>query len=229
MLPAPVIPPRPAASLLAWRRALRPRTRLRELAGRLRKARYGFRPLHNLLIDLRYGGWCGGRTVNPFAASGAFPIQSIDYAALDALHRRNRIAFDPGDVLVDVGCGRGRVLNWWLSLGLQNRLIGLELVPSVAEATAHRLRHHPTVEIRTGDATALLPAEGTFFFLYSPFDRGVMTRFRDALLTRGRDHSRLRVLYFNCRFLDLFLGDARWRCVPLQTGEPEPAALILPR
>ena len=210
------------------RRGLRPRTRLVEGWAKLHKARFGVRPLHNLLIDLWFGGWCGGRFENPFTAEGAFPIQSVDYAALSTLHQRNRITIRSDDVLVDVGCGRGRVLNWWLSRGFPNRLIGLELVPEVAVSTARRLRRHANVSIRTGEATAHLPPEGTFFFLYSPFDRQVMTRFRDQVWSEVRRLDDLRILYFNSRFLDVFRDDPRWHIRTLETGEPEPAALILP-
>lgn len=194
------------------------------MSARLRKTRFGIRPLHNLITDLRFGGWCGGRTVNPFAHDGAYPIQSMDYAALNAVHRRNSIEVGPDEVLVDVGCGRGRVLNWWLARGHTNPLIGLELVPEVAAATARRLRRFRNVTIHPGDAMAQLPPEGTFYFLYSPFDRSTMRRFRDALTTTLP--RALRILYFNCRFVDVFREDPRWRIELLETGEIEPAALI---
>lgn len=228
MLTDPAHTSLPAELVRLVRRSLRPRTRLLELGRRLRRSRLGARPFHNFLVDLRFGGWCGGRELNPFAEEGAFPIQSVDYATLARLHRWNGLTIPPDDVLVDVGCGKGRVLNWWLSRRLPNRLIGLELVPEVAHATSRRLRSFPTVEIRPGDATTRLPEEGTFFFLYSPFDREVMRRFRDALVARVRRLTALRVLYFNCRFLELFQEDPRWRIRMLRSGETEPAALITP-
>jgi SAM-dependent methyltransferase len=210
------------------RRYLRPRSRFLDVWARVRKDRFGIRSLHNLVIDLQYGGWCGGRLQNPYATAGAFPTQSIDYAALSALHRRNQITFTRDDVLVDVGCGKGRVINWWLGRRLPNQLVGLELVPEVAANTARRLREHRNVTILVGDATRNLPAEGTFFFLYSPFDRHVMARFQHEVWNSVRRLADLRILYFNCRFLDVFQADPRWRIRTLETGEPEPAALIQP-
>ena len=152
----------------------------------------------------------------------------MDYAALTAIHELNGIWMRPDEVLVDVGCGRGRVLNWWLSRGVSNPLIGLELVPEVALATARRLVRYPNVSIRAGDAPEHLPPEGTFFFLYSPFDRPTMIRFRDALRTRVRRLTDLRVLYFNSRFADVFAEVPGWRIRTLTTGEAEPAVLIDP-
>jgi hypothetical protein len=216
------------STLSGLRLWLRPRTRLVHALHMAARTRMGLRPLQNLLTDLRFGGSAGGTLPNPFAVDGASRVQSTDYAALTKLYRRNGIAIDPADVLVDVGCGRGRVINWWLSRGLWNRMVGLELLPSVAAATAERLRGHPNVEIVCGDAVALIPADGTFFYLYNPFDAPVMQRFADALLARAAPPAGLRILYFNCRHLDVFRGDSRWQVQLLDTGEPEPAALIRP-
>lgn len=192
----------------------------------VRKTRFGLRPLHNLLVDLRFGGPCGGRFANPFAAQGAYPVQSTDYAVLTTLHQRHRIVIRESDVLVDVGCGPGRVINWWLSRGLTNRIVGLELVESIAAAARERLRRYPNVEIVGGDAIANLPAEGTFFYLYSPFDAPTMERFAQQLAARAARPTELRILYFNSRHVEVFQADPRWHVQRLETGEPEPAALI---
>lgn len=214
------------SALSALRQWLRPRTRLLHALHVARRTRMGLRPLQDLLMDLRFGGRAGGTLRNPFAVEGASRVQSTSYAALAKLYRRNGIAIRESDVLVDVGCGRGRVINWWLSRGLRNRMVGLELLPSVAAETAARLRRYPNVEIVCGDAVELMPPEGTFFYLYNPFDAPVMRRFADALLARAARPAELRILYFNCRHLDVFRDDPRWHVQPLDTGEPEPAALI---
>lgn len=205
---------------------LRPRTRLMHALRVAVRTRMGLRPLRNLLTDLRFGGWAGGIVSNPFAAQGASRVQSTDYAALARLHRRNGIRIEAADVLVDVGCGRGRVINWWLGRGWRNRMVGVELLPAVARETAARLHGHANVEIRCGDAVELIPPEGTFFYLYNPFDAPVMRRFAEALAARADRPDALRILYFNCRHLDVFREDPRWTVQPLDSGEPEPAALI---
>jgi SAM-dependent methyltransferase len=207
---------------------MRPRTRVMHAYHTMVRTRLGWRPLQNLVMDLRFGGWAGGIVASPFAAQGASRVQSTSYAALARLHARNDIRIAPDDVLVDVGCGRGRVINWWLSRGWRNRMVGLELVPRIAGETAERLRRFPNVEIRCGDAVQTVPPEGTFFYLYNPFDAPVMSRFADALLARADRPRELRIVYFNCRHLDVFADDPRWRVRRLDTGEPEPAALVTP-
>lgn len=211
------------SALRVW---LRPRTRVMHACHTAARARLGWRPLQNLARDLWHGGWAGGVVRAPAAAQGASRVQSTDYAALAKLHRRNGIRIHPDDVLVDVGCGRGRVINWWLGQGLRNRMIGLELVPGIARETAHRLRRHPNVEVRAGDAVEIVPREATFLYLYNPFDARVMRRFAEVLLARADRPQALRIVYFNCRHLDVFADDPRWCVRPLDTGEPEPAALI---
>ncbi len=77
-------------------------------------------------------------------------------------------------MLVDIGCGKGRVINFWLHQGLTNRLIGLELDPDVATAAQQRLAPYRNVQIIVGDAIENLPTDGTLFYLYNPFERPIV-------------------------------------------------------
>lgn len=210
----------------ALRRRTMPRTRVLRAVELAVRTRLGWRPLHDWVVDLRYGGWAGGREPNPFAAAGATPIQSTPYAALHGLFRANGIEVRDDDVLVDVGCGRGRVLNAWLSRGLRNRMVGIEIVPAVAERARQRLRRHANVTVVCGDAVGSIPPEGTLYYLYNPFDAAVMERFAEALLARALRPERLRIVYFNPRQAHVFARDPRWRVAPLRTPEPEGAVLV---
>jgi SAM-dependent methyltransferase len=161
---------------------------------------------HEAALDLRAGGWLGGTQPSRYAHLGALGTQSTPYAALQAIFRA--IPVGPRDVLVDVGCGKGRVIHWWLLQGWTNPIVGLEIDPAVAAATRWRFRNRSSVAIITGDAVANLPAEGTIFFLHNPFVRAVVQRFRDALV--GLRHDRGAVIaYHNCHHADLF-ADACW-------------------
>jgi hypothetical protein len=152
-------------------------------------------------LDLRSGRWLGGRRESRFAAAGALWVQSSPYEVLEALFAR--VPIGPEDVLVDVGCGKGRVIHWWLLRGLTNRMIGLEIDPGVAAATGRAFRRRANVEIRAGDALAALPPEGTIFYLFNPFDRGAAARFAAALPVARGDRG-ATVIYFNCHHADLF-------------------------
>src|SRR4249919_4103205 len=67
----------------------------------------------NVVIDLRYGPFLGGTVSTRYRHEGAHPVGNSDYLVLRAIFE-GRV--QDGDLLVDVGCGRGRVLNHWLGL-----------------------------------------------------------------------------------------------------------------
>ncbi len=168
-------------------------------------ARRAPKTLRNALIDLRYGGLLGGTTRTRYAELGAFDTANSDYADLPALFGAAGVTAD--DVLVDVGCGKGRAINWLLGHYPGNEIIGIELDPEICAHTARRLRRYKRVQIRCGDATTMLPREGTIFFLFNPFDEAALARFIGALVEAG---GRKRVIYYNCTFIRLFLDDLRF-------------------
>lgn len=168
-------------------------------------ARRAPKTIRNALIDLRYGGLLGGTTRTKYAELGAFDTANSDYGDLPALFAAAGVTAD--DVLVDVGCGKGRAINWLLGHYPANEIIGIELDPEICAHTARRLRRYERVQIRCGDATATLPREGTIFFLFNPFDETAMGRFIAALVEAG---GRKRVIYYNCTFVRLFLDDPRF-------------------
>lgn len=210
------------------RHATRLRSRLLRALEVARRTRLGARPAHDLLIDLRFGGPCGGTMRSPFADRGASRVQSTSYAVLTSLFRANDIRIAADEVLVDVGCGRGRVINWWLREGISSPIVGIELVESVAEEARRRLARWGNVSIVCGDAVESIPPMGSFYYLYNPFDAAIMAAFGDALLERARRADRVRILYFNCRHREVFERDARWRVRPLRSPGPEPAVLVEP-
>ncbi len=185
----------------------------------LRKTGYGKDTLKNLYIDLRYGGSCAG-TLEPanHAEFGANIIQSSDYTQLEMIFDRNRIEIRPSDVLVDVGCGKGRVFNFWLERGYRNRMVGLELNEDVAAAARQRLRRFPNVTILAGDAIANIPEDGTFFYVYNPFAEPIVRRFAEKLHAALVRKPEVRILYNNCRHIDVFQADPRWHIEFIDVG-----------
>lgn len=177
------------------------------LVRRLRRQQWGLWQLRTAWLDIRFGGYVGGLRESRFRHLGSAPVQSVPYRVADAAMAGVRVQSD--DVLVDVGCGRGRVLNWWLSQGWRNRMIGVELDPEVASEVRKRLKRFSNVQIITGDAVELTPAEATICFLFNPFNRDVVERWHKALLARHVGE-RLTVVYVNCHHLDVFRAADRW-------------------
>lgn len=186
------------------------------------------RALYNAVVDLRFGAPLTGEVKTRFAEHGASDTVNSDYVILERIFAGADIRSD--DVLVDVGCGKGRVINHWLRQGLRNPMIGTELDATIAERTRRRLRKHAGVTILTGDAVDLIPEHGTFFYLFNPFGAEVMARFAERLADLGRRRGdEIRVLYNNCKHLAAFGEGAGWRVDtldPATTGQRNPVAHI---
>jgi SAM-dependent methyltransferase len=173
--------------------------------------RRGARLARNAWLDLRYGRFLGGTVTTRFAHLGAFDTANSDYDDLAGLFAAAGLS--PDDVIVDVGCGRGRVLNWLLAHHPENVVYGIELDPEIAAATARRLRRHPSVRIVCGDATELLPVEATVFYLFNPFEEHVVRRFAESVLRLGDDglSRERRIVYYRSKFLAPFRDSDRFR------------------
>src|SRR5579884_3532730 len=160
--------------------------------------------VRNAVRDLRYGSFLGGTVRTRYAHLGAHDVGNVEYEDLPPLFAPADV--QPDDVIVDVGAGKGRSINWLLERYPRNRIVGIELAPEIAAQTARRLRRFGNVSIVAGDATELLPSDGTVFYLFNPFDASVMRRFIDAFLADGMSPRR-RIVYHNCKDVALFRDD----------------------
>lgn len=135
----------------------------------------------NRYIDLRYGGKLA--TTRKTEAENTPGIHGIQHTDWKFLHNTfKRVPIKPSDVLVDVGCGDGRVISYWLSLGLKNKLIGIEIDAATAKDTAQRFARFRNVQIISGDAAELAPKTGgTLFYLFNPFLGEPLSRFAAAV------------------------------------------------
>jgi SAM-dependent methyltransferase len=160
----------------------------------------------SLAIDLRFGGSLAGDIKTRHRGLGAHHIVNSPYAVFPHMFA-GRIAED--DVLVDVGCGKGRLINWWLSRGLRNRIVGIEINPEVAAATARRLRKYDNVTILNADATVAVPDDATLLYMYNPFDGPATQRFKADMERRFGERG-ITALIWNPEHLEVFQDDPRW-------------------
>jgi SAM-dependent methyltransferase len=183
-----------------------------------------FKSLRNATVDLRFGRFLGGTIRSRYEHLGAFHVANSDYDDLPLLFAAAQVA--PEDILVDVGCGKGRVINWLLRNHPANTIYGIELDPEVCASTTRRLRRFEQVQILCGDATTMLPSDGTIFFLFNPFDEHVLRRFADAFLAGAEAGKRRRIVYYNCKYLDVFLDDPRFAVDAIAPAASHRSALI---
>lgn len=192
--------------------------RLQFVAGRLRdlhRQEGGLRrgvphTLGNTLRDLPYGMPLGGKVKTRYADLGAHDTENVSWDKMDALFAS--IDVQAEDVLVDVGCGKGRSINWFLQHFPRNSIVGIELDPTVGARTAKRLRRRTNVVVICGDATRLVPAQGTIFYAFNPFNETAMQRFADTFCdvhARGGPAGRT-IAYLNAKCLSVFAEDPRF-------------------
>ena len=161
-------------------------------------------------IDLAFGGkMCRTDLNEAVYNNGRHTMVHTNYHVLRDIFARVPVSRD--DVLVDIGCGEGRVINFWLSRGWKNPIIGIESVEAVAENARKRYRKYPDVSIVTGDAVANLPRNGTLFFLYNPFGDQVVAQFEQAIRPLNA-----RIVFHQNNYMEPFQSDD-WRIEPLNS------------
>ena len=123
-----------------------------------------------LAEDMRIGGVSLGSVIpSRFPETGATQTQSTDYRLLDAMFEA--VDLRDEDVLLDVGCGEGRVLSYLYLRGFHGRIIGIELDPEVAQTARSRLEGLERVEVITNNVFDRpdLIAHATALFAFNPF------------------------------------------------------------
>jgi hypothetical protein len=73
------------------------------------------------------------------------------------------------------------------------------------------------VTILGGSALTIAVPDATFYYMFNPFDRPVMTAFKEHLKNVHRGQSSIRILYHRARFLDVFSDDPDCTCIQLPT------------
>jgi SAM-dependent methyltransferase len=173
------------------------------------------RRLRNLAFDLRSGSLLVGNVTSSHGDDGAHDVVNTDVTALERIFE-GRIR--DSDVLVDVGCGKGRVITWSLRQGVASRIVGLELDEEVAEQTRRRLRRHPNVTVLTGDAVDNVPPDGSLFYMHNPFGEAVVRAFAERLKEVHAPGGDVRILYYNPVHVEVFRSDPAWRVEDVRVG-----------
>ncbi|MBL9177488.1 MAG: hypothetical protein JNM65_05445 [Verrucomicrobiaceae bacterium] len=211
--------------LYQLKKKLRPRSRFQEAFFALKHSKFGFIPLQNFIFDLREGHLCGGIIQTRFRDAGAYQIQHTDYRCLDEIFLNNGLDINKDDVLVDIGCGKGRVISFWARRKFGRKLVGIELDPDAAQVSFKRFKSTSHVYIINGDAVENMPLDGTVFYLWNPFNEAVVQRFADKLIASAGQMSNVRVIYNNCRHAEVFTSNPVWETRPLSNKDIYPAIL----
>ncbi len=161
-----------------------------------------YKCLQSFIFDLIYSGkLLNGNHKTRYKHLGSNDVYHTEYSVMPLIF--SNIDITVKDVLVDVGCGKGRVINYWLSKGLKNKIVGLELDPVIASQTAKQFSRWKNVNIIAGDAVYNLPVDGTIFYFYNPFCREKVIEFEARMyeLSKGKD---VRIVYYNPKSINVF-------------------------
>jgi hypothetical protein len=167
-----------------------------------------FSYLFNNLLDIFYFGEPLGKLIDSVRPD-AYRTESTSYYMLNRIF--GNVEIKPDDVLLDVGCGHGRVIAWWLQQGYKNRIYGIELNEKIAQATIKRFSKYPNVKIISGDVLTNYPQNATHVYLFNPFDNAMTYRFVQML-----DHisnNNIRVIYHNCLYIENFTNGQNWSVI----------------
>ena len=86
-------------------------------------------------------------------AVGGTGTQSTHYLFLKRIF--SHVELKPDDVLMDVGCGKGRVLAFLIREKCPCRMVGIEHNPEVGKLAAEWTKRYPEAEVMIGDALTL--------------------------------------------------------------------------
>ena len=174
------------------------------------------RLIRNIYIDLKFGGFLGGDVETPYKHLGANRTGNTDYSALPFIFN-NQISHT--DVLVDIGCGKGRVLNWWLLNYPNNKIYGIEINKLIADKVSWRLRNFKNVHIICGSAVDNIPYDANIFYMFYPFKGKMVDDFKDRIFATGGLNStgkKIKILLYTQITPTDFCGDARFKVTKVQ-------------
>lgn len=126
---------------------------------------------------------------------GCIRIEPTASGVLQAIF--HTVPISQEDILVDIGCGDGDVIEHWLHMGLKNQMIGMEWHGETYESTRERFKDIVNVSILHGDA-AHNPPEGTLYYLFNPFRGEQMAAFEQRVPRTAR------IIYYNPTEIGLF-------------------------
>jgi hypothetical protein len=166
--------------------------------------------LRNLFIDFStQGAFLAGEVPSIDCGEMVLPTVHSGYKQLEIIFF-DFFTISENDVIVDVGCGKGRVFNYLLYKGLKNKMIGYEINELLAKKTKKNLSTYENIEIRGENILTDFPEQGNIFYLFNPFKERMTMEFRDEILKR-KDRNPV-ILYYNPEQIHLF-DNENFECV----------------
>jgi len=165
------------------------------------------------IVDKIYDFYFGISTSNYYAADGhqssdAYEVASAPYLVIMEIFRR--LHLQDKDILIDVGCGTGRVV----CMASRQRIdgaFGVELLEEPAKLAKRNLltmrgKKARKFDIYTGNILNYDNQEANIYFLFNPFGKKTLSEFLKKIIN-NRDFSRsIRIVYYNPKHHDVMIS-----------------------
>ena len=141
---------------------------------------------------------------------GATGSQSAPYRGLEEIFEH--IKLDGNESFIDIGCGKGRVLAYMVSIGVPYPLTGVELDPDVASVAKSWTSRYPGVNVINGNAFELDYNDYSILFMYRPMETDTFKEFIDYL--EGHLRRKVTLYYYADSQSGYYLNDrTNWRLI----------------
>ena len=139
----------------------------------------------------------------------ASPYEAINYYVLEDLLKNFRRLFCEEKTILDVGCGKGRVMAVASHFGFTN-ITGVDFAKELCEKAEKNMQQviaeFPEVTYKIAWADILnydLDTDEKVFFLFNPFEKEIMDAFLERIETSLHQHPRqIYFIYANPQQLD---------------------------
>lgn len=180
---------------------------------------FAYYSLYTIYMDYRIAGCSLQKNLVCNSGEEIYPVQSASYRILRCLIRE--LEFESSDVVVDIGCGWGRLLGYLLEKGDQvKELYGIEINEQAATVACHIFQNNPRVHIFHADAVKLYIPSATVLLLFNPFGAGVLENFLDAVEKQAAHP--IRIYYIHAVYESVFAERKnRWKLHKRQLLQPK--------
>ena len=105
--------------------------------------------------------------------------QPSHYRVLEKVFRKSHFTED--DSILDVGCGKGRILAYFTEMGFKGKLTGVELRRYIVAVCKQWTRAYPNIQVIEGNVLDLNPNEYTVMVMYNPFGEDVLLKLLEKM------------------------------------------------
>ena len=141
---------------------------------------------------------------------GATGSQSAPYRGLEEIF--GHISPDSSGSFIDIGCGKGRVLAYMISINAKFALTGVEIDPDIASVAKSWTGRYPGVNVICGNAFDLDYNDYSVLFMYRPMETDTFKEFIDYL--EGHLRRKVTLYYYADSQSGYYLNDrTNWRLI----------------